>query len=126
MPEGYTEAYGFPISVLIVISIVTIAMTIIAKQNALWTLHLFAMGGNPDAAELSGINTRLLTVKGLRTSWVRLTAIAAVDCLGTAWALLAIIWVTLDELRVIAAAVIGGTALAGWRRYDLRRDPRCA
>ncbi len=109
MPEGYTEAYGFPISVLIVL-FVTIAMTIIAKKTR-FGRYVFAMGGNPDAAELSGINTRMLTVKVFALMGA-LTAIAAVIAsarLGSAGSSLG----ELDELRVIAAAVIGGTALAG-------------
>jgi D-xylose transport system permease protein len=109
MPEGYTEAYGFPISVLIVL-FVTIAMTIVAKKTR-FGRYVFAMGGNPDAAELSGINTRMLTVKVFALMGA-LTAIAAVIAsarLGSAGSSLG----ELDELRVIAAAVIGGTALAG-------------
>ena len=109
MPEGYTEAYGFPISVLIVLA-VAIVMTIVAKKTR-FGRYVFAMGGNPDAAELSGINTRLLTVKVFALMGA-LTAIAAVIAsarLGSAGSSLG----ELDELRVIAAAVIGGTALAG-------------
>ncbi len=109
MPEGYTEAYGFPISVLIVL-FVTIAMTVVAKKTR-FGRYIFAMGGNPDAAELSGINTRMLTVKVFALMGA-LTAIAAVIAsarLGSAGSSLG----ELDELRVIAAAVIGGTALAG-------------
>lgn len=109
MPVGYTEAYGFPISVLIVL-FVTIAMTIVAKKTR-FGRYVFAMGGNPDAAELSGINTRMLTVKVFALMGA-LTAIAAVIAsarLGSAGSSLG----ELDELRVIAAAVIGGTALAG-------------
>ena len=109
MPEGYTEAYGFPISVLIVLA-VAIAMTVIAKKTR-FGRFIFAMGGNPDAAELSGVNTKLLTVKVFALIGA-LTAIAAVIAsarLGSAGSSLG----ELDELRVIAAAVIGGTALAG-------------
>ncbi|MEO0381214.1 MAG: sugar ABC transporter permease, partial [Pseudomonadota bacterium] len=109
MPEGYTEAYGFPISVLIVL-FVAIAMTIVAKKTR-FGRYIFAMGGNPDAAELSGINTRMLTVKVFALMGA-LTAIAGVIAsarLGSAGSSLG----ELDELRVIAAAVIGGTALAG-------------
>jgi D-xylose transport system permease protein len=109
MPEGYTEAYGFPISVLIVL-FVTIAMTVVARKTR-FGRYIFAMGGNPDAAELSGINTRMLTVKVFALMGA-LTAIAAVIAsarLGSAGSSLG----ELDELRVIAAAVIGGTALAG-------------
>ncbi len=109
MPEGYTAAYGLPISVLLLI-VVAIVMTVIARKTRLGR-YIFAAGGNPQAAELSGINTRLLTVKVFAIMGA-LCAISAVvasarltnhsNDIGT-----------LDELRVIAAAVIGGTALAG-------------
>ena len=107
--EGCSAVYGLPISVLLLIAIATI-MTVIARKTR-FGRYIFANGGNPDAAELSGINTRFLTVKIFALMGV-LCAIAAVvassrlanhsNDLGT-----------LDELRVIAAAVIGGTALSG-------------
>ncbi|MCA8883876.1 MAG: sugar ABC transporter permease [Rhodobacteraceae bacterium] len=109
MPDGFTAGYGLPISVLLLIAI-AVVMTVIAKRTRLGR-YIFATGGNPDAAELSGINTRLLTVK-IFTMLGVLCAISAVvasarlanhsNDIGT-----------LDELRVIAAAVIGGTALSG-------------
>ena len=107
--EGCTPVYGLPISVLLLLAIAVI-MTIIARRTR-FGRYIFATGGNPDAAELSGINTRMLTVKIFALMGV-LCAISAVvassrlanhsNDLGT-----------LDELRVIAAAVIGGTALSG-------------
>ncbi len=107
--EGCTPVYGLPISVLLLVAI-AIVMTVIARRTRLGR-YIFATGGNPDAAELSGINTRMLTVKVFALMGV-LCAISAVvassrlanhsNDLGT-----------LDELRVIAAAVIGGTALSG-------------
>ena len=109
MPEGYTEGYGVPFSVLLLIAVATV-MTIVAQQTRLGR-YIFATGGNPEAAMLSGINTRLLTVKIFAIVGF-LCAISAVvasarqnfhsNDIGT-----------LDELRVIAAAVIGGTALSG-------------
>jgi len=109
MPDGYTAFYGLPVSVLVLI-VVAIAMTIVAMRTR-FGRYVFATGGNPDAAELSGINTRWLTVKVFALMGA-MTAISAVvasarltyhsNDIGT-----------LDELRVIAAAVIGGTALSG-------------
>nr|WP_244577946.1 sugar ABC transporter permease [Hoeflea halophila] len=109
LPEGVVEGYGIPISVLLLILIV-IVMTIVARRTRLGR-YIFATGGNPEAAALAGINTRLLTVKVFAIMGM-LCAIAAIvassrqtfhsNDIGT-----------LDELRVIAAAVIGGTALAG-------------
>ena len=109
LPEGFSAGYGIPYSVLILI-LIAIVMTVIARRTQLGR-YIFALGGNPEAAELAGINTRLLLVKVFAIMGV-LCAISAVvassrqtfhsNDIGT-----------LDELRVIAAAVIGGTALSG-------------
>jgi len=109
MPEGYSEAFGLPISVLILLA-VAVAMTVIAQRTRLGR-YIYAMGGNPDAAELSGINTRLLTVKvfAIMGLLCALSAIVAQARLQNHTNDIG----TLDELRVIAAAVIGGTALSG-------------
>jgi len=109
MPEGLSVGYGLPISVLLLIA-VAFVMTLVAKRTRLGR-YIFATGGNPDAAELSGINTRMLTVKvfAIMGALCAISAIVASarltfhsNDIGT-----------LDELRVIAAAVIGGTALSG-------------
>ncbi|MBF9034443.1 sugar ABC transporter permease [Rhodobacterales bacterium HKCCE2091] len=107
--ETCIVGYGLPISVLVLI-VVGIGMTVIAQRTR-FGRYVFASGGNPEAAELSGINTRLLTVKifALMGFLCALSAVVASarqtfhsNDIGT-----------LDELRVIAAAVIGGTALSG-------------
>ncbi|WP_394197179.1 sugar ABC transporter permease [Litoreibacter albidus] len=107
--EGCVAAYGLPYSVLVLIA-VAIVMTVIALRTRLGR-YIFATGGNPDAAELSGINTRLLTVKIFSMVGVlsALAGIVASARLGYHTNDIG----TLDELRVIAAAVIGGTALSG-------------
>ncbi len=109
MPDGYTQGYGLPISVLVLI-VVTVVMTVIARRTR-FGRYIFATGGNPDAAELSGINTRLLTVKifALMGALCALSAVVASARLANHGNDIG----TLDELRVIAAAVIGGTALSG-------------
>jgi D-xylose transport system permease protein len=109
MPAGYTEGFGLPISVLLLI-LVAVVMTIVARKTRLGR-YIFATGGNPDAAELSGVNTRLLTVKifALMGFLCALSAVVAASRLTFHSNDIG----TLDELRVIAAAVIGGTALAG-------------
>jgi D-xylose transport system permease protein len=109
MPAGYTEAFGLPISLLLLVG-VTLVMTVVATRTR-FGRYIYATGGNPDAAALSGIDTRWLTVKVFALMGV-LTAISA----AVAQARLtnhSLDIGTLDELRVIAAAVIGGTALAG-------------
>ena len=64
-----------------------------------------------DAAELAGINTRKLTVKVfmLMGALVAISSIISSSRLEAATTALG----TLNELAVIAAAVIGGTSLAG-------------
>lgn len=109
MPEGYTEAYGVPYSVLLLI-LVAVVMTIVAQRTRLGR-YIFAAGGNPDATSLSGVDTRMLTVKVFAIMGVlcALSAVVASARLNSHTNDIG----TLDELRVIAAAVIGGTALSG-------------
>ncbi len=109
MPEGFTLSYGIPYSVLLLIFI-TITMTLMASKSR-FGRYIFATGGNPEATELAGINTRWLTVKifGLMGLLCAISAVVASARLTNHTNDIG----TLDELRVIAAAVIGGTALAG-------------
>lgn len=100
---------GIPVPVLILLAVV-IVMTFIARFTT-FGRYVFAMGGNPEAAALSGINVKRTTVM-IFVVMGMLCAIAAVvttarlnagtNSMGT-----------LAELNVIAAAVIGGTSLAG-------------
>ncbi len=109
-PEGGAFiAHGLAIPVLIAVA-VGVIVTILATRMR-FGRYVFAIGGNPDAAELSGVNTkRILTL--VYTLMGALVGIAA--CISTARLNAATNAAgTLDELYVIAAAVIGGTSLAG-------------
>jgi D-xylose transport system permease protein len=102
-------SHGFAYPLLILIA-VGIAMTILMTRTR-FGRYVFAIGGNPEAAALAGINTKWMTLKifalmGLLTS---ISAVIASARLNSATNALG----TLDELYVIAAAVIGGTSLAG-------------
>lgn len=102
-------SHGFAIPVLILIA-VGIFMTFLTTRTR-FGRYVFAIGGNPEAAELAGINTRWITVKifALMGTLCGLSAVIASARLGSASNNLG----TLDELYVIAAAVIGGTSFAG-------------
>jgi D-xylose transport system permease protein len=107
--EGLFISHGFAIPVLILVA-VAIFMTILMSRSR-FGRYVYAIGGNPEAAELAGINTRMMTVKifALMGFLTGLSAVVASARLGSATNALG----TLDELYVIAAAVIGGTSLAG-------------
>ncbi|WP_292887062.1 sugar ABC transporter permease [Nisaea sp.] len=110
IPEGgLALAHGIAIPVVIV-AVVAIVMTIVARRTK-FGRYVFAMGGNLQAAELSGIDVRRMTlyIFMLMGGLCALSAVIASARLQSAANDLG----TLDELRVIAAAVIGGTSLAG-------------
>ncbi|MEL6618442.1 MAG: sugar ABC transporter permease [Pseudomonadota bacterium] len=110
IPEtGLFISHGFAIPVLILLA-VAIVMTLIMSRTR-FGRYVYAIGGNPEAAALAGINTKWMTVKifALMGFLAGLSAAVASARLGSATNALG----TLDELYVIAAAVIGGTSLAG-------------
>ena len=61
LTEGLVWYHGVAIPVVILIA-VTAIMTVIASRTR-FGRYVYATGGNPEAASLSGINTRMLTVK---------------------------------------------------------------
>ena len=107
--DGFNWVHGVALSVVCV-AVIAAAMTYVANRTR-FGRYVFAMGGNPQAAELSGINTRRMTVYifALMGGLCALSAVIASARLQSAANDLG----TLDELRVIAAAVIGGTSLSG-------------
>ena len=109
-PEGGLQIpIGIANPVLIAI-VIALLMTYIA-QRLRFGRFVFAIGGNPEAAVLAGINTRRTIVKTFALMGVLVGLAAAVSTarLNAATSGLG----TLSELYVIAAAVIGGTSLAG-------------
>lgn len=108
-PEGIFISHGFAIPVLILVT-VGILMTILVNRTR-FGRNVFAIGGNPEAAELAGINVKWMTLKifALIGALAGLAGVVASARLNSATNALGL----LDELYVIAAAVIGGTSLAG-------------
>jgi D-xylose transport system permease protein len=106
---GLKVSAGFPIPIILLI-VITVLMTWLATRRR-FGRYVYAYGGNPDAAELAGINTRLTILK----TFVLMGVLAA---LSAAVASARLNGATLDvgnsyELYVIAAAVVGGTSFAG-------------
>jgi D-xylose transport system permease protein len=107
--EVKDEAQGLPIPVLIWAAVVLV-IAFITKRTR-FGRYVYAMGGNPDAAALVGIPVKRVTLMLFALLGVLVTVAATVtvarlnagtNSLGSG-----------NELYVIAAAVIGGTALAG-------------
>ena len=100
---------GIPVPVLIMIFVV-VGMSLLAKITR-FGRYVFAIGGNPEAAELSGIAVKRITtlvfmVMGLLCGVAAVITTARLNAGANSMGMLA-------ELNVIAAAVIGGTSLAG-------------
>lgn len=109
-PEGgLSIATGIANPVLIMLG-VGVLMTILATRRRLGR-YVFAIGGNPEAADLSGINTRRI----IMWTFVIMGVLAAVSAIISTARLQSATSGsgTGAELQVIAAAVIGGTSFAG-------------
>jgi D-xylose transport system permease protein len=106
---GVFIAHGFAIPVLIAIG-AGIATTWLATRTR-FGRYVFAIGGNTEAAELAGVDTKrtLMLVFGTMGALCGIAACVSAARLNAATNAAG----TLDELYVIAAAVIGGTSLAG-------------
>jgi D-xylose transport system permease protein len=109
-PEGGLRIpVGIALPVLIMIG-VALAMTFIATRRR-FGRYVFAIGGNPDAAELAGINVRGTIIRTYVLMGILCAISAAVQTarLNAAVTNLGV----QNELDVIAAAVIGGSSLSG-------------
>lgn len=106
---GLSIGHGIAVPVLIAIG-VGVAMSFLATRTR-FGRYVYAIGGNPEAAELAGVDTRWVIVKifmlmGVLAAIAGAVSIARLDAATNSEG-------TLAELLVIAAAVIGGTSLAG-------------
>jgi D-xylose transport system permease protein len=102
---------GVPIPVLILLAVALIGFFI--TNNTTFGRYLYAIGGNADAARLSGINNKIEIVKVFALLGA-LTGIAALIFTGRVGSAAPDAGV-LKELDAIAACVIGGTSLMGGR-----------
>jgi D-xylose transport system permease protein len=102
---------GVPIPVLILLIVALVGAFI--SKHTVFGRYLYAIGGNADAARLSGINIRSTILKafvfiGLLTGIAALISTARVGSAAPDAG-------TLRELDAIAACVIGGASLMGGR-----------
>ncbi len=104
---GKATGVAYPVVILIG---VTLVMTYLARRRR-FGRYVYAYGGNPEAAELGGINTR----RTVMLTFVLMGVLCAVSAaIQTARLNAAVTNLGVqNELDVIAAAVIGGTSFAG-------------
>ena len=95
---------------LVIVGVVVIIYDFVTTQTVLGR-HIYAVGGNPDAAELSGISVKKITfvVFGSMGLLAGLSGILFASRLQSATTTAG----TLFELDAIAAAFIGGASAAG-------------
>ena len=102
---------GIPLPVIILLAVAIAGHFL--TQHTTFGRYLYAIGSNPDAARLSGINSRLhiLMAFGLLGALVGIASLLHTGRVGSASPDAG----TLMELDAIAACVIGGTSLMGGR-----------
>ena len=102
---------GVPIAVLILLVVAFLGFFI--TNNTTFGRYLYAIGGNPDAARLSGINNErnIVAVYALLGALTGIAALIFTARVGSASPDAG----TLKELDAIAACVIGGASLMGGR-----------
>ncbi|HZY15482.1 MAG TPA: ABC transporter permease [Ramlibacter sp.] len=113
---GFGELFGFPVPA--VVALVLVAVTYVLLEWSRFGRHLYATGGNPRAAELSGVRTgRVIVLSFVLSSLMAvLTGLLLTARLDTGEAN---IGGTLP-LESIAACVIAGVSLAGGQGRTLK------
>jgi ribose transport system permease protein len=110
---GYKKSYILGIPPLVIIFVVVAVIGWIVLNRTTFGRRTFAIGGNPEAARLAGLNVRSHTL---------LLYVVSGLCCGIASVMLVILTSSgtsangnLYELDAIAAVIIGGTLLSGGR-----------
>lgn len=106
---GMAKFLGLPIAIWVMVVIAVVVAFIFKKQPLGW--HIFAVGGNEKAADLSGVRVKRIKMfvymlSGFCSAVVGIIATAqlasAIPSTGESW-----------EMNAIAAAVLGGTSMSG-------------
>lgn len=102
---------GIPIPVMIFLAVALLGFFI--TNNTTFGRYVYAIGGNAEAARLSGINNKMIVLKvfGLLGAFVGIASVIYTARVASASPDAG----TLLELDAIAACVIGGTSLMGGR-----------
>jgi ribose transport system permease protein len=110
---GYDALGGIPVSVFLLVGVTALAWYLM--HRARFGYHVYAVGGDPEAARLSGVrsNRIVVAVHVLSGVCAATSGVFLVSRLGSAAP-----WVGPDggyDLESVAAVVLGGVALSGGR-----------
>ncbi len=113
---GFGEVFGIPVPALV--ALVAVAVTYVLLEWSRFGRHLYATGGNPRAAELSGVRTgRVIVLSFVLSSLMAvLTGLLLTARLDTGEANIG----ASLPLESIAACVIAGVSLAGGQGRTLK------
>ena len=103
------EVLGIPVSVVIMVGVYSVAHVVLTRTKL--GRYTYAIGGNEEAALLSGVNVRFYkaAVYGISGMLSGLAAVILTARLNSAQPIAGMMY----ELDAIAATVIGGTSLLG-------------
>ncbi|MBV8901605.1 MAG: ribose ABC transporter permease, partial [Verrucomicrobia bacterium] len=105
------NGYAGPIPWLVILALVVIALSAFLLHQTVLGVHIYAVGGNPQAARLTGIPVAgvLLFVYGVSGLLSGLGGVMSASRLYSAQGQLGIGY----ELDAIAAVILGGTSFSG-------------
>ena len=108
---GRERVLGLPIPVIVMIAVFAAGWFVLARMT--FGRYIYALGGNPEATYLAGVNTKRVTllVYVLNGLLVGLAGVVLASRLGAGVPNAGLQY----ELDVIAAVVVGGTSLNGGR-----------
>jgi ribose transport system permease protein len=115
LPEAFGEIFGYGyllgIPVPVLVAVLAIIVVYVLLEWTRYGRHLYAIGGNPRAATLSGVRTERVTIMAFVLSGVlsALCGVLMTARLGTGETSIG----TTMPLESIAACVIAGASLAG-------------
>lgn len=106
---GRNKISGVPYSVIVLIAFAAVAGFLL--NRSVWGRHVFAVGGNPDAAAISGVPVSRVRMATFAFSGLAagLAGAVAVSRIGSGQPTAG----ELMELNAIAAIIVGGTSIYG-------------
>lgn len=109
--QGFFKIAGFKVNYLILYALLAIILVWVLWNKTTFGKNLFAVGGNPEAAKVSGVNVKktLLIVYALSGAFYAFGGLLEAGRVGSATNNLG----NLYELDAIAACVVGGVSFSG-------------